>query len=139
MASADEIRYSIRANCAYQEFCTLSGRANETIEFFDYKGFRYVEVLNWPGELSAEGPWVNERLYPFLETSTRFDSSEELLKRIWMLCRNGVKKGTQDTTSTADPRKRRLPGRRLHHGGVPPLPHRRREDIQKFLSTSRIR
>ncbi|MDT8391997.1 MAG: family 78 glycoside hydrolase catalytic domain [Lentisphaeria bacterium] len=91
------VRYDMRCNCLYQEFCTLSGRPDETLEFFDYKGFRYVEVLNWPEELKPDRVWAHERHYPFPEDASSFASSNLLLNDIWRLCRNGVRVGTIDT------------------------------------------
>ena len=122
----DSVRFEMRCNCTYQEFCTLSGRADERLEFFDYKGFRYVEVLNWPEELvpvgeqgeprsrreratcspvapqlrpsgAADRVWAHERHYPFPEDASSFTSSNPLLNDIWSLCRNGVRVGTLDT------------------------------------------
>ncbi len=96
LSAPNEARFKMRA-CTYQEFCTLSGKPNETIEFFDYKGFRYVEVLNWPDELTLEKVWVLNRHYPYNAEASSFHSSNELLNRIWELCANGAKQGTQDT------------------------------------------
>ena len=93
----DSVRYNMRCNCEYQEFCTLSSREDERLEFFDYKGFRYVEVLNWPEELTAENVWVNQRHYPFPADACAFSSSDNLLNDIWQLCANGVRVGTLDT------------------------------------------
>jgi len=93
----DTVRYDMRCNCLYQEFCTLSGRPNETLEFFDYKGFRYVEVLNWPEELTVDRVWALERHYPFPEDASSFTSANPLLNDIWTLCRNGVRVGTLDS------------------------------------------
>ncbi|WP_240041446.1 family 78 glycoside hydrolase catalytic domain [Paenibacillus ginsengarvi] len=39
------VRYEMRCNCLYQDFWTLSGRADDELELFDYKAFRYVEVI----------------------------------------------------------------------------------------------
>ena len=97
LSGPDEVRYDMRANCCYQEFCTLSGRRDERLEFFDYKGFRYVEVLNWPGALSPERVWVQARHYPFPPGASAFRSSDRLANDIWALCANGVKWGTLDT------------------------------------------
>lgn len=91
------VRYEMRCNCTYQEFCTLSGRDRETIEFFDYKGFRYIEVLNWPGSLTDGDVWAFERHYPFPKGASQFESDNPLLNDIWRLCRNGVRVGTIDT------------------------------------------
>jgi alpha-L-rhamnosidase len=93
----DSVRYDMRCNCLYQEICTLSGRQNECLEFYDYKGFRYVEVLNWPEELTEDRIWANERHYPMQEEASSFTSSNPLLNEIWELCRNGVRVGTLDT------------------------------------------
>ena len=97
LSAPDEVRCPMRAGCDYQEYCTLSGRPDERLEFFDYKGFRYVEVLNWPGELTAENVRVLARHYPFDDDACSFASSDDLLNGIWTLCANGVKQGTQDT------------------------------------------
>jgi alpha-L-rhamnosidase len=92
----DAVRYDMRCNCEYQEFCTLSGRPDELLTFFDYKGFRYAEVLNWPHELTAQNVWAHERHYPFPQDASHFESSNPLLNDIWQLCRNGVRVGTLD-------------------------------------------
>ncbi len=94
---ADTVRYDMRCNCRYQEFCTLSGQPDEELEFFDYKGFRYVEVLQWPEPMTPERVWALERHYPFPESASRFESSNHLLNDIWKVCRNGVRVGTMDT------------------------------------------
>jgi alpha-L-rhamnosidase len=91
------VHYDMRCNCTYQEFCTLRGRPDELLTFFDYKGFRYVEVLGWPEELTADRVWAHERHYPFDEAASAFGSSNPLLNVVWVLCRNGVRVGTLDT------------------------------------------
>ncbi len=93
---ADTVRFDMRCNCTYQEFCTLSGRREEDLVFYDYKGFRYVEVLNWPEALTVERVRAYERHYPFPERASHFSSSNPLLDEIWTLCRNGVRVGTLD-------------------------------------------
>lgn len=93
----ETVRYDMRCNCLYQEFCTLSGSRDELLTFFDYKAFRYAEVLNWPEELSPDRVWAHERHYPFPEDAAEFSSSDPLLDDIWRLCRNGARVGTIDT------------------------------------------
>lgn len=93
----ESVRYDMRCNCLYQEVCTLSGRTDEILEFYDYKGFRYVEVLNWPEELTIDRIWAHERHYPFDENASAFTSSNPLLDDVWQLCKNGVRVGTLDT------------------------------------------
>jgi hypothetical protein len=93
----DTVRYEMRCGCEYREVCTLSGRRDERIEFFDYKGFRYVEVIDWPEELTAENVWALQRHYPFPRDACTFSSSDKLLNDVWQLCANGVRVGTLDT------------------------------------------
>ncbi|MDF2721263.1 MAG: alpha-L-rhamnosidase [Paenibacillus sp.] len=94
---ADErVRYAMRCNCTYQDTWTLSGEEDE-LELYDYKAFRYVEVLADP--LAAVDPdsfAVIVRHYPLDEDACRFESSNELLNAIWAICKNGVKYGTQE-------------------------------------------
>lgn len=97
LTKENEVRFEMRASCKYQEFITLAGRPNDLIEFFDYKGFRYVEVLNWPEELTKDNVWILNRHYPFPQEACLFTSSNNILNRIWQLCENGAKQGTQDT------------------------------------------
>lgn len=78
-------RYRTRCNCVYQEFWTLSGAAECVLEPFDYKGFRYVEVLGATAPLSAANAWVDARHYP-LPDAACFHSSDPLVDRIWNLC-----------------------------------------------------
>lgn len=91
------VRYEMRSNCLYQVSCVLSGTVDE-IEFFDYKAFRYVEVLiNKPNvNLDLSSIVAVIRHYPMKEDACLFKSSNPLLNNIWSICRNGVKYGSQE-------------------------------------------
>ncbi len=78
-------RYRTRCNCVYQEFWTLNGAVECVLEPFDYKGFRYVEVLSATALLSAANAWVDAGHYP-LPDDIRFRSADPLLNRKWNLC-----------------------------------------------------
>ncbi len=84
-------RHSLRAKCEYREFVTLSG-GQDQVEYYDYKGFRWIEILHAP-----EMPeiWVETRHHPFDPNSCNFESSDQLLNDIWRICRNGIRFGTQ--------------------------------------------
>ncbi|MFB9328292.1 family 78 glycoside hydrolase catalytic domain [Paenibacillus aurantiacus] len=89
-------RYEMRCNCTYSDTWTLSGEEDE-LEFFDYKAFRYVEVLaNADVELHTESFAAIVRHYPFDEEACHLESSNPLLNAIWSICKNGVKYGTQE-------------------------------------------
>ena len=86
------VRYKMRANCHYEDEITLSGR-EEVAEFFDYRGFRYLEVHN---AVVQPEVWVDVRHYPFDDDASEFECSEPLLNDIWRMCKHGVKMGSQD-------------------------------------------
>ncbi len=87
----DTVRFDMRANCKYQEFPVLSG-ADDTIEFYDYRGFRYIEVLDAPSEPDVR---VDVRHHPFDPSATVLETSDSLLQDIWRICKNGVRYSAQ--------------------------------------------
>jgi len=89
------VRYDMRCNCNYQEFVTLTGR-EDFIEFFDFKGFRYAEIIGL-SSLDSKNVWTFHRSYPFPENTAKFESSNDMMNKIWEICHHGVEIGTQDT------------------------------------------
>lgn len=89
-------RYKMRATCEYQEYLTLSGGPEVQIEFFDYKAFRYIELINYPGQLSYCKVAVLERTYPF-DNASEIKTSDKTLNKILDICSLAVKLGTQDS------------------------------------------
>lgn len=93
--SANEVRYKMRCNCDYQDLWILSGE-EEDLEFFDYKAFRYVEVIG-PKSLEIIGDFkATVRHYPFDDDLYKFESSNTMINQIVNVCKNGVKYGTQE-------------------------------------------
>lgn len=86
------VRFEMRANCRYEETCILSG-GDDVIEFYDYRCFRYMEILK-----ASEEPevWVDVRHHPFDAKAVHFQSENQLLTDIWNLCQRGVIMGAQD-------------------------------------------
>lgn len=90
------VRYEMRCNCTYLDTWTLSGEEEE-LELYDYKAFRFVEVLASPDtELLPDSFAAIVRHYPLDEDACRFESSDCLLQSIWSICKNGVRLGTQE-------------------------------------------
>jgi alpha-L-rhamnosidase len=89
------VRFDLRCNCTYKESLILSGRT-EDLASYDYKGFRYAEVLGPEGAVDAEHITAVVRHYPFDDTSCVFDCSDKLLNDIFNMCKNGVKYGSQE-------------------------------------------
>ena len=95
------VRYKMRCNCVYQEFWTLSGDGVDELEFYDYKGFRYVEVIAEEslinkGVIDEESFSAVVRHYPLDDDKLKFTSSDELVNKIWDICKNGVRCGAQE-------------------------------------------
>ena len=90
------VRYALRANCVYEESWIL-GDGESTLCWFDYKSFRYAELILPEGAqlLSAT---LRARHYPFtLKTALKAEfAQDEQLCRIWDLCVNTQKYGVQE-------------------------------------------
>ncbi len=91
LSGPDEVRFKLRANCTYEEKVTLSGM-EDRVEFYDYRAFRYAEVLDAPGPVEF---WAEVRHHPFDETKATLASSMPLVEDIWRICKNGVQMGSQ--------------------------------------------
>ena len=90
------IRHEMRCNCNYREVWTLSGRETDVLEHYDYKAFRYAEIIG-PEETLRPASFAAEvQHYPFDEEKIKFECSNELLVRIWEICKNGVKYCAQE-------------------------------------------
>lgn len=91
LSAPDTVRFEMRANCRYEEKPILSG-LDETVEFYDYRTFRYVEILDAP---AVPEVWVEVRHHPFDQRLASFSSSDGGLEQVWAICRNGVQMGSQ--------------------------------------------
>ncbi len=89
------VRYDMRCTTMYQDIWTLSG-GEDIYEPYEYKAFRYVEILGDISVLNIEDIYVLLRHYPFDSTKCLFDSKNEKLNAIWDICRWGVVLGSQE-------------------------------------------
>ena len=90
------VRYEIRAYCTYLDIHTLSGE-DDLLDYFDYKGYRYAEILDPPSGFDPSTVYTLQRNYPFDKELAKFNSSSDILNSIWQICSHGVRVGTQDT------------------------------------------
>lgn len=95
LEDGESVRYELRCNCLYRDTWVLSG-GEDTFETFDYKGFRYVEVRGPEQALRPDSFRAIVRHYPLDEASCRFETSDERMNRIFEICKNGVKYGSQE-------------------------------------------
>lgn len=89
-----KLRYKMRCGCDYEESCILD-KGKNTIEQFDYKAFRYLEIIAESG-ISIDNVEIRVRHYPFSKKSAELRSKDEKLQAVFNLCKNTVKYGTQE-------------------------------------------
>ncbi len=88
------VRYDMRCYCKYEEIWTLAN-GECTYKNYDYKGFRYVEILSDNAEvLSVE---VMAQHYHFDDEYCVLESNDKKLVDIFNICKNAVKWGTQES------------------------------------------
>ncbi len=89
------LRYDLRCNCIYDEEWVLSDGVC-TLDQFDYKSFRYAELVIPDGVMVLE-TFFNVRHYPFTlkaRLNPNFDRDE--LRKIWELCVRTQQYGVQE-------------------------------------------
>ncbi len=90
------VRYQMRSSCEYEEFWTLKEGEN-LLEQYDYKAFRYVELVPEDGaEFAVDSVTALMRHYPFSENACTLETSDTVLKTVFELCKTGVKLGAQE-------------------------------------------
>lgn len=87
------VRYDMRCNCRYEEKMILSGE-RDTLMQFDYKAFRYAEIL-YPDSVKLNNIKMRVRHYPFGE-SYKYKTDDDKLRAVLDLCINTVKYSTQE-------------------------------------------
>lgn len=87
--------YKMRCNCNYEEEWTLSG-GHDVIENYDYKAFRYIEIITECKAFNENCIYVVERHYPFQAIRHIKDDCTPLIKDIWNMCTRTIKCGTQE-------------------------------------------
>lgn len=90
------IRLCLRANCKYEEPWILSGGV-DTLDWFDYKSFRYV-TLTLPEGCDVKDICLTARHYPFslkAQMKPAF-AKDKSLRRVWDLCVHSQEYGVQE-------------------------------------------
>ncbi len=90
------LRYDLRANCRYEEEWILDS-GESFLDWFDYKSFRYAELI-FPEGVEIKEISLNARHYPFeLKAALKPEFAEnEDLRKIWDLCIHTFKYGVQE-------------------------------------------
>ena len=90
-----KVRYNMRCNCKYEEVCTLSG-GEDVFDFYDYKCFRYAEIISETECVDKSSVEFVVRHHKFDVNAATFCSNNDVLNRIWQMCAHGVMLGTQE-------------------------------------------
>jgi alpha-L-rhamnosidase len=96
------VRYRLRANAWYEDQIVLDEGPN-LIEFYDYRAFRYLEVLDAPSQPEV---WVEVRHFPLDWSPSHFASSDETLNRIWEISKRTVQMICQDVVQDCAQREK---------------------------------
>lgn len=88
------IRFNTRANCSYSETVILTEGEN-LIEQYDYKAFRYAEVV-LPEGVELLSLCAVARNFPFDDSACVLKTSDNVLSKVFELCKRGVKLGSQE-------------------------------------------
>ena len=90
------VRFDLRANCVYEEEWVLSD-GESTLDWFDYKAFRYAELL-LPEGVELSDVYMNVRHYPFdLKCALKKELEGDWdIRKIWELCVHTQKYGVQE-------------------------------------------
>lgn len=93
------IRYNMRCNCCYEEQWILSG-STDTLNQFDYKAFRYAELL-FPPSVQIRDIHFTLRYYPYnkeeiQERLADLYPANEKLRPILKLCSDTILYGMQE-------------------------------------------
>lgn len=88
------VRFNLRCKCLYEEKWVLSGGDNDKLDFWDYKGFRYAEII-MPSGAEILSLVVSVRHYPYKEVRS-YVGTDEIERAVFNLCRDTVKYGVQE-------------------------------------------
>lgn len=91
----NKVRWLMRCNCRYEEALTLSGEVDEVL-FYDYKAFRYAEIIAEGTNANIEDIDMFVRHYPFSEDAYSIKCSNPLVENIWKICAQALKIGVQE-------------------------------------------
>ena len=88
------VRWKTRCNCDYEEVWTLAGR-NSRLEMYDYRAFRYAEILLEDG-VTLGNIAAREQHYPLCEDACTLETDDSALMDVFALCKSTIRTGVQE-------------------------------------------
>ena len=100
------VRYDLRANCVYEEQWYLK-EGESTLSWFDYKSFRYVQLI-LPEGVQLRTASLRVQHYPFkLRSRLKPEyANDPDMQRIWDLCVHTLRYGVQEVIHDCMERER---------------------------------
>jgi len=95
LSGPETVRWEMRCNCKYRDEWTLR-KGRQRIEHYDYRAFRYGEIVGAPCVLGTDSIVAVVRHYPFDETASDFSCSDDELNSLWALAKYSTLMGTQE-------------------------------------------
>lgn len=89
------VRYDMRCNCKYEEYIILSGEVDHIVNF-EYKAFRYIEIITEDDAVTPETIRVLKRNYP-VKREMDFNCNVKLIEDIWEICKNAAIISSQES------------------------------------------
>ena len=97
------VRYNLRANCVYEEAWFL-GEGDSKLDWFDYKSFRYTQLL-LPEGTEITDVSLKVQHYPF-ELKGKLKPEYADMQEIWDICVHTLQYGTQEVIHDCMDRER---------------------------------
>lgn len=93
------VRHKLRANCDYREHFTLSGNGRDELRQFDYKSFRYAEIIppeSGTAEVDESSIKLIARHMPFRIAAKNRYENDARARKVWDLCVRTLRYGAQE-------------------------------------------
>jgi len=87
-------RFDLRCGCRYEEIWTL-GNGESEYHPFDYKAFRYIEILHG-ADVAILSRQIRGRCYPLDEDACTLQCPSDDMEDIFRICKNAVRWCTQE-------------------------------------------
>ena len=89
-----DARWHMRCNCDYEDSFIMNGKVSR-METYDYKGFRYVQVLE-EDSVRLISLRARVRHYPVNREACKLETSDRILKDVFELCKDTLIYGVQE-------------------------------------------
>jgi len=89
LQSDGTVQFVMRTFNCYQEVWKFR-RGGQKLAHFGLRMFRYVEIVDYSGEFTADKITAVTCNTPFIDSDSSLSSSEKDLEKIWQLCKNSI-------------------------------------------------